>query len=85
MITTLSEMSCVKDSRPGGGEIARPRFKSRHIALELIAKPEAMPHDDLARLALAPEAAAVFTPRDDLAHLGLCCCGEPGQRGDDWM
>jgi hypothetical protein len=71
MITTLSEMSCVKDSRPGVDEIGRPRVKSQHIALDRVARPEALAHDDLARLALAPDAAAAATPRDDLAHLGL--------------
>jgi hypothetical protein len=85
MITSLSEMSRIKDSRFSVGEIATPHAKSWHIALHGIAKPEAMSHDNLACLALTPDAAAVFTPRDDLAHLGPCCCGEPGQRGDDWM
>ncbi|WP_159452192.1 hypothetical protein [Singulisphaera sp. GP187] len=45
----------------------------------------ATPRDDMARLALVPEVAAAATPRDELARLGLCCCGEPGARGDVWM
>ena len=85
MINSLPGMSRIKKSRFSVGEIARPDARSRHIALDGIAKLYAMPHGDLARLALAPDEAAVVTARDDLARHGLCCCGEPGQRGDDWM
>jgi hypothetical protein len=83
VIVSLSGKCCVENSRLRIDEIGRPRDKSRPIALELVAKPEGVQRDDSARLALVPEAAA--TPRDDLAHLGRSCRGEPGFRYDDWM
>ena len=89
MITSFSETTRVIDSRPIVGVIASRCLELWHTfwyaVLDGGTHAEATPRDDMARLALVPQVAAAATPRDELARLGLCCCGEPGARGDVWM
>jgi hypothetical protein len=85
MITPLSEMTCVTDSRHMVGEIVREGVELRRISPDGPANLGASPHDDLARLALVPEAASAADPRDGLADRGLCRRGESGPWADAWM